>query len=79
MSNGRNAESARRHDLLLHFGQREHARGRRDRTSAEHPGELPHAILDQVVERRQLGSELMLHRREPVAPSSAAPTHTLPS
>jgi hypothetical protein len=39
----------------------------------------PNAILDQVVERRQLGAELMLHRREPVAPSSAAPTHTLPS
>jgi hypothetical protein len=41
VSNGPNAESARRHDLLLQFGQREHARGRRDRTSAEHPGELP--------------------------------------
>ena len=26
----------------------------------------PHAVLEQLVERWQLGTELMLHRREPV-------------
>jgi len=73
VSDGRNAEPARLHDLLLQPGQGEHARGRRDRTGAEHPGELPNAVLDQVVERRHLGAELVLHRRKPVGPVAGRP------
>jgi hypothetical protein len=51
MGNGRNAEMARPHDLLLQLTHGEHARRRRNRTGAEHPGKLPRAVPEQLVER----------------------------
>jgi hypothetical protein len=76
MGNGRNAESARPHDLLLQLGQREHARRRRDRTGAEHPVSCP---MPSWSSSSSGGTSALNSCCIGANPSSAAPTHTLPS
>ena len=58
----RDAEPAAGRDPRLQPGQRPNPGADRHRAAAEHPGELAQPVLDELVERRLLLAELVLHR-----------------